>query len=206
MGKNELDDVVQHVSQDLSYVIRMVGERGFSGSEEEADDYGVLLTRKEFRELVVAEIYEQYFLPERHEFDWQILHELALVLTSEKLRTFMISAVAAGILGNGAFAMLRAVLNRILTDMKVASLPAGRKAPYVEMKEVLNKIERYFQENAYGRISAIELYTEFPREKIYPLLKLLGFSHQRRKHNCLWCRPGIAIEDPADKPNGLPPG
>jgi hypothetical protein len=81
MDQTELNRLIDQASGDLLYVIREVTKRGVSENELDADDFEVLLLRKEFKELVVAELYEAYFLPERHESDWQVLRELVTIAT-----------------------------------------------------------------------------------------------------------------------------
>src|SRR5215470_2545937 len=134
MEEKKLEGLIDQVSQDLRYVIRELGKRGIADSEVNADDFQILLLRKEFQDLVVGELYEAYFLPERHESDWQLLHELVAVLTSERLRDFVATAVLSGVIGNSAFAVLRSVIARITTEMKKAKLPSSKLLPYQEMK------------------------------------------------------------------------
>jgi hypothetical protein len=194
MDQKKLDALIDQVSQDLSYVIRELGRRGVSDSEINADDFQMLLLRKEFRDLVVGELYEAYFLPERHESDWQLLHELVAVLTSERIREFVATTVVAGVIGNSAFAVLRSVIARITTEMKKAKLPSSKLRPFQGMRDDVEHIEKYFQTNECVRIADMESSTGIPRERIYPLLKLLGFTHYRRQHACHWCKPGATMK------------
>lgn len=194
MDAKSLEDLLEQKSRDLTYVIRTVGERGVPDHEVETDDYGLLLTRREFSDLVVGELYETYFLPDRHEFEWQILHQMVLILTSENVREFIGTAVVGGVLGNAAFAAMRAVLSRIVSELSRARLPQGRQVAFLDMRDALTQLEQFFGQHDSARIAEIEVATKLPREKIYPLLKLLAFRHERRANHCLWRRPGSSIK------------
>ena len=63
MDQTKLDGLVDQVSQDLSYVIRELGRRGVSDTESNADDFQMLLLRKEFRDLVVVNFMKRVFFP-----------------------------------------------------------------------------------------------------------------------------------------------
>jgi hypothetical protein len=190
MDEKKLHSLIDQISEDLSYVIREVGKRGVSESALDADDFQVLLSRKEFQDLVVGELYEAYFLPERHESDWQLLRELVTILTSARIREFVALSAVGGIIGRSAFEVLRAVIAQITTQMNKAKLPFSKRQPFQEMRKDIDGLEDYFRENGCARIVEVESSTGIPREKLYPLLKLLGFTHYRRQHACYWCKPG----------------
>lgn len=190
MEEDDLERIVGPLSQDVSFVIDNVRERGFSDVKVEYDDYNELLLRKEFRDLVVGEIYEAFFLPERHEFEWQIVNEIVGIMTNERIRDFVATAVVAGVLGNAAFAALRNIVTRILKQMEALQLPPNRQEPFLSIRTATTQIEEFFRSQGCARIAAIESSTNVPREQLYPLLKLLGFKHHRRKYNCHWCAPG----------------
>src|SRR5580693_2253912 len=103
MDEKKLNTLIDKASDDLLYVIREVGKRGVSENERDADDFEKLLSQKEFKELVVGELYEAYFLPERHESDWQVLRELVNIVTSEPIKEFIAVSVVGGVIGNTAF-------------------------------------------------------------------------------------------------------
>lgn len=190
MNENKLQSLIDQVSEDLSYVIREVGKRGVSEIELDSDDFQVLISRKEFQDLVVGELYEAYFLPERHESDWQLLRELVGILASERVKEFIALSAVGGIIGRSAFEVLRAVIAQITTRMNKARLPITKRKPFQEMREDMDRLDDYFRENGCARIVEVESSTGIPREKLYPLLKLLGFTHYRRHHACHWCKPG----------------
>jgi hypothetical protein len=195
VNKQKLQSLIDQVSGELSYVIREVGKRGASESELNADDFSLLLSRREFQDLVVGELYESYFLPERHESDWQLLREIVTILSSERVRDFIELSVAGGVIGNSAFSVLRAVIARIATEMKKAKLPSGRWQPFHAMRDDINGLEEYFREHKCAQIAKVESSTGISRERLYPLLKLLGFVHYRRQHTCHWCKPGATPDE-----------
>jgi hypothetical protein len=191
MDEKKLYSLMDRVSGDLLHVIREVGRKGVVEDQLAADDFGLLLSRKEFKDLVVGELYEAYFLPDRHESDWLLLRELLAMITSEHVKQFVAVSVASGLLGNAAFAVLRAALVRILSEMKNARVPSSRRQPFHAMKRDVDGVEAFFRKNECARMPEIELSTGVARERLYPLLKLLGFMHYRREHACHWCKPGV---------------
>lgn len=194
MDEKKLQSLLDKTSEDLSYVIREVVRRGWSERELDADDFQVLLTRKEFQDLVIGELYEAYFLPERHESDWQLLRELVTIITSQHIREFIVLSAVGGVIGNSAFAVLRAAIVRIITEMKKAKWPPSKRQAFQGIRKDVDGLEDYFRENGCARIAKIELSTGITREKLYPLLKLLGFTHYRRQYACHWCKPGATLQ------------
>lgn len=191
MDDKKLNTLIDNASEDLSYVIREVGKRGSFENELDADDFEKLLLQKEFKDLVVGELYEAYFLPERHESDWQVLRELVTIFTSEPVKEFIVLSIVGGVLGNTAFAVLRAILRRIAAEMGKSKLPASREDPFRKIQRDVDGVEGFFHQNECARMTEIESSTGIPREKLYPLLRLLGFKHYRRDQPaCHWCRPG----------------
>jgi hypothetical protein len=189
MDNEKLDTLLAQASADLLYVIHEVGKRGVLENQTDVDDFGILLQRKEFKDLVVGEMYEAYFLPERHESDWQILHDIAAIIASEQLRAFVAASVVSGVLGNAAYAALRALLARVITEMKKCKLAASKRLPFQAMRDDVEKIEAFFRQKECAQIVDVEMSTGVPRERLYPLLKLLGFKHYNQ-HGHYWCAPG----------------
>ena len=172
----------------VAHIAGAVAERGIIERPEEEDRFEQLRSRKEFRELIVTEIYENYFLPRRHEFDWQIVSQVVDAMCSSNVGV----AITSGVIGNGAFAILIYFLRRIHDELVAKKFSAERSGPYAKMRANVEALERYFGTPARcARIAEIETGTGVTREELYPLLRLLGFSHHRRKHNCMWCPPGI---------------
>ena len=190
MDESKLQKLVEDAFGDAAHVIQTVGKRGLLEVEQECDDFGELLLRREFRDAVVAELYEEYFLPKRHEFDWQVLHQIVSIVTSEPIQEYFAMAVVSGVVGNAAWAALRLLLRRVATEMKCANISTSRRGVYLAIESDVAEVERFFGEVSCARIASIEDATRVDRARLYPLLKLLGFKHHRRAHACYWCRPG----------------
>ena len=173
---------------EIAHIAGAVADRGIVERPEEDDRFEQLRTRKEFREMIATEIYENYFLPQRHEFDWQIVSQFVDAMCSSRMG----EAIASGVPGNAVFAILVYLLKRIHDELVAKKFSAERSGPYAKMRANVEALERYFSAPVRcARIADIEANTGVTREELYPLLRLLGFSHHRRKHNCLWCPPGI---------------
>lgn len=188
MNKKEIDQLLAAPLGSVAHIVRAVAERGIIEQPEEEDRFEQLRTRKEFREMIATEIYEHYFLPQRHEFDWQIISQFVEAMCSSR----MAEAIASDVPGSAAFAILMYLLKRIHNELVAKKFSTERSGPYVKMRTNVEALERYFGTPARcARIAEIESGTGVTREELYPLLRLLGFSHHRRKHNCMWCPPGI---------------
>jgi hypothetical protein len=137
MDDKNVDDLVDSAMNEIEYVVREVGKRGFEDSQEEADCYGRLRLRKEFKELIAGEIYEAYFLPERHEFDWMIVYEIVEVMTSPKIMEFLKQSalpVVSGFASKALYDVLKATLKRTIAAMRKESLPDARQQPYEQIR------------------------------------------------------------------------
>jgi hypothetical protein len=204
MDEKKLRSILDAESADLSHVIRELGKREAVNVELEADDFDVLISRKEFKDLVTAELYEAYFLPDRHESDWLLLRELLAIVTSEHIRQFIKISVASGLVGNAAFAVLRAALVRIVTELKKAKVSSSRHQPFETMKRDVDGVAAFFRKNDCARATEIETSTKIPRDRLLPLLKLLGFKHYRREYACHWCKPGVSAAKPHQRSSERP--
>jgi len=191
MNHDVIDKLINKNVNNITYAIKNVAERGIISVEAEADVFEELRYRREFKDVIIGEIYESYFLPDRHEFDWQIIQEFVETITDSNTVSFVKEAAGGGILGAVAWEICRRILKAIISTMKKNSLPKSRVIPYKAMLADADTIERFFEAHDSARIDTIEESTNIPRERIYPFLKLMGFVHHRKKHNCLWCKPGV---------------
>jgi len=66
------DATIWEAQKSIEYVINGVAERGWMEKPLEVDQFAELRKDQRYREAQIAALYEQYFLPERHESDWQI--------------------------------------------------------------------------------------------------------------------------------------
>jgi hypothetical protein len=97
---------------------------------------------------VVGELYESYFLPQRHEFDWQVLHEIVTIMTGEPMKEFFFHSAAASLVGTGAAAALSAVLKRIIAEIKKTKMSGKRQRQFLEKGDKV-KIELFFSHPAF---------------------------------------------------------
>jgi len=187
MKTKEIEQLMGAQLGAVAHIATAVAQRGIIERPEEEDQFLQLRGRKEFRDLIAAEIYENYFLPQRHEFDWQIVGQFVDAMCSSKVA----EVLASGVAGNTAYAILKHLLKRVHGELAAKGLSPERVTPYAKMRTNVEKLEEYFAGlGQCTRIAEIEAGTGVSREELYPLLRLLGFSHHRRKHNCLWCPSG----------------
>ena len=190
MSTSDLNSIAANTVHDIEHIIESVTNRGYLETEREFDPFDTLRTRKEFRDLITSELYEAYFLPDRHEFDWAIVDRIVDLATNVNTIEFIKLSIAGGVVGNAAYELLKYVLGTVVKTAKHNKMRRTRWEPYGEMIADLDKIREFFDCHEAARIHDIESETEIPREKLYPLLRLLGFSHFRRTtKTCLWCRP-----------------
>lgn len=189
MDQHAIERLLVNSIHNVTYVIEEVAKRGLIENAIEADFFDELRTRREYRDVIIGGFYEAYFLPERHEFDWHLLSEWVEELTNPNTVTFVKQAAMGGVVGAAAWEVCRTILRSITKAMRGASFSNERVVPYDTMLSDADKIESFFRTKDSARIIEIEESTGVPRERVYPFLKLMGFVHQRRRHNCLWCRP-----------------
>lgn len=82
------DATIWEAQKSTEYVINGVAERGWMEKPLEVDQFAELRKDQRFREAQIAALYEQYFLPERHESDWQMLSEIAQAIVKAITRVF----------------------------------------------------------------------------------------------------------------------
>jgi len=70
------DESFKEAQQNIDFTTTRVADRGWSDNPEQADRFAELRQDARFRDAQVAELYEHYFLPERHEFEWQVLSDI----------------------------------------------------------------------------------------------------------------------------------
>ncbi len=191
MNQQAIERVLANRIHNIDHVVVEVAERGIVENSVEGDRFEDLRTRREYRDVIIGEFYETYFLPDRHEFDWHLLSELVEGLTEPNTVSFVKQAAVGGVVGAAAWEVCRTILRAIVRAMRSASFSDERIVPYDSMLVDAKKIEKFFDSRDSARIAEIEDSTGVARERLYPFLKLMGFTHQRRKHNCLWCTPGF---------------
>ena len=89
-----MDDIVWEAHKSIEYVLGRVASRGWRDSPLSVDRFADLRQERRFREAQVAALYEEYFLPERHEFEWQVLSEIVTAVVTSPAAKF--AAVSIG--------------------------------------------------------------------------------------------------------------
>jgi hypothetical protein len=189
------DTTIWEAQKSIEYVINGVAERGWIELPLDVDQFAELRKDQRFSEAQVAALYEQYFLPERHESDWQILAEIAQAIikaiTSSPVVDFGALAVAGGVIGNAAYDLIKNMCSYTATliEKRLGQKASGRVASFQQIGTDAQILKTFFQKTPKARIEEIEQLTGIPREKIYPLLKLAGMNHYRRGTPCYWELP-----------------
>lgn len=189
----------RETTQSIDYIVSRVAERGWTQCVRNVDDFAVLRSDKNFRIAQTTEIYEQYFLPERHEWEWQILEEIikAIVGTAVVTGSAVLTSAAAqslpnSVLGNAAYDVIKTMCRYAASLMRknLGHEAQPRAEGFEQIAADAELLKTYFSEHSQGRIREIEESTGIPREKIYPLIKLVGCSHvQAGDERCNWRPP-----------------
>jgi hypothetical protein len=182
------DDVSWEGQKSIEHIIDQVAVRGWLDKQLQTDDFALLRLDKRFSEAQIAELYEQYFLPERHEFEWQILSEIVTTIINSPASSFVVAAITGGVIGNAAYDLLKkmclAVAERF--EERLGTKARERAMGFRQLASDAEKIKNFFSQIQRARIEEIERETGINRERIYPLLKLAGLKHYRRGDPCYW--------------------
>lgn len=185
------EEIYWEGQKNIDHVIEEVSTRGWVDNRAQADDFAELRVDKRYRDAQIAELYEQYFLPERHEFEWHVLSEIVGIVVHSSVTHFVAAGLAGGILGNAAYDLLK----RMCIDAaerfenKLGEKARERAAGFRHLAADADKIKAFFGQHQKARIEEIERETGISRERIYPLMKLAGSKHYRRDDPCYWETP-----------------
>jgi hypothetical protein len=186
------DDADWEAQKNIDHIIDEVAARGWVDTQLQVDDFAELRMDARFRDAQVAGLYEQYFLPERHEFEWLVLSEIARAVVHAPVTGYVASSVALGVAGNVAFALLKKMCleaaNRFRA--KLGTHATERANGFKYLAADAEKIQTFFGQHLKARIDEIERETGIARERIHPLMKLAGLKHYRRDDDaCYWEMP-----------------
>lgn len=175
----------------INYIIEEVAARGWQDNQLQVDNFSELRMDRRYREAQIAELYEQYFLPERHEFEWLVLNEIVKIVVNSPMTSFAVGAVTGGILGNAAYDLLKKMcINAAeLFERKLGEKARERAVGFKQLADDAEVIKLFFSKKKKARIEEIEQETGINRERIYPLMKLAGLRHYRRDTPCYWEMP-----------------
>jgi hypothetical protein len=177
---------VNKVEKQLAEIIEAVSERGYDDIEEEADDYRYLLQKLEFRDCVIYEIYDSYFVPKRHEFDLELIRRIVETIVESKPLLIIGTAAFTGITGNAAYDLVKRLFSFTAQRFKGNK---KRVKPFQDIANDLEKIKDYFKNRKQVTANRIASEIDIDSCRIEPLLKLLGFKSRRKKRKLIWIRP-----------------
>jgi hypothetical protein len=176
----------------ISYIIDKVANRGWEDKEIEVDRFAELRQDQRFQNAQIAQLYEEYFLPDRHEYEWQILSDIVDFIVTSPAIEFALISIAGGVLGNTAYDLLKSLCSYVADQYKENFDEKARKreSSFRQIAADVEKIQSFFREKPKARILEIEEGTGLPREKIYPIIKIVGLNHYRRgDKSCYWETP-----------------
>lgn len=181
-----LEELIQKAETRLTGTVQAVLKRGYDEVCDEYDDYSILISQFEFKKLIIFQLYESYCLPQRHEFELQIITDIVEAVAQSGTAAFLGTAALSGVVGSAAFEVskrLIALVAKIFESDKV------RSKAFREIEANLVLIRNYFKARKQASIEEISTAVGVDSNKIEPLLKLLGFKYRRRKKRQVWIRP-----------------
>ncbi len=179
------------VQKGIDYIVDEVAKRGWDNNEFDTDEFSKLRSDKRFREALVASIYEWYFLPDRHEFEWHVISDIVQNVSSSSAIQFTGMSIAGGVIGNAAYDLIKSLFSYAADkfESSLGSKASERSKSFRQVASAAEALKKFFEKKKKARIEEIEEVTGLPREKIYPLIKLAGLKHHRRKNACYWEMP-----------------
>lgn len=186
------DDNLWETQKSIAYLIDGVAKREWVNTDIDVDYFARLREDSHIRNAQVAQLYEEYFFPERHEHEWQILTEIIGLIVTAPATEALVMAVSTGVVGNAAYELLRNLCVYVAEQYKTRLHEKARSRgdSFQQIADDIGKIQTFFREKPRARIAEIESATDVPREKIYPIMKIAGLNHCRRGDNtCYWELP-----------------
>ena len=192
-----MDDIVWEAQNSIEHILNKVASRGWKDNPLAVDRFTNLRRERRFLDAQVAALYEQYFCPERHEFEWQILSEIVDAVVKSPAVGFAAVSIAGGVTGNAAYDLIRVLCSHAVSkfEEKLGERGRTRAAGFRQLAADAERVKAFFQQHTKARIGEIEKATGVPRERIYPLMKLAGLDHHRRDNPCFWETPDKALSD-----------
>lgn len=178
---SNLSNIENRITRNINQVV----ERGIDNIEEKYDDFFNLIEKKEYKRSLIIEIYENYFPPRRHEFELELITELVEAIISSKIAIFTAGAVASSVIGNTTSFVTKTILNKIISCFKKSPTEQSK---FRIIKENIVKIEKYFQDVEEVEINLLSKEINIEKEKLIPLLKLLGFKRYNNKGKKYWVK------------------
>lgn len=182
-NKNSNNPRYLEIETRVTNLINMVEERGIDDLEESIDDYSCLIEKEEFKIAIATGIYENYFPPKRHEFEYQLLLELINTIIASKAASNFASFACGGIIGNLAYDLLKGMFNKIIQGFKNNPKEASK---FQLLLGDFEKVDEYFKNNKEGEIGNLEKKLGIDRVKLEAIFKLLGYKTYKIKKKRYW--------------------
>ncbi len=183
MDKIFNDSQFIEIENRIIYTITQVQKRGFDEITEEIDDYSVLIDQTEFKNSLITEIYENYFPPKRHEFELQIIVDIVEAIINSKLMLFTAGAAASGLIGDTFTNIVKRLLRKIINGFKNNN---KEQEKFEELLGDIENVEIYFKKNPKQEMNLLVKDLNIEKERLIPILKLLGFKSYKKKGMKYW--------------------
>jgi len=189
------NELVERATDRIDELITAAIQRGYGTRTNVLDDYGELIRRREFREAIITDLYETRFSPDRHEFDYALVRELVESIASIPAVAYVAGAVTAGVVGNAAYDVIKRIASAIAE--RFDQHDKNRADLWRAVADDAERIETYFKQHSLATAEEISAATGIQRDKLVPLLKLLGFTYDRGKGRNGWTQgpKRLAIPD-----------
>ena len=188
MDNQEYNKMLESTISRLDWTIDNVLKRGYDDYEEDIEDYSKSIEKYEIRKMITFELYENYFTPKRHEFELQIIVEIVdAVVKYQSLLAFIGGAAISGVIGSSVYDLLKNIISHI--SGKFSTKDKKRDEIFLTLKSDITLLEKYFENNDAAKIEELEDKLKIERERLVPLLKLLGFKRYKRKNKKIWVKP-----------------
>jgi hypothetical protein len=181
----DLEARVERVAREVETTLDRVLARGFDDTVSSDDDYSLLVQRREWRDLVVLEIYEAYFPPPRHEFEHELIQHIVRAITESSGAKYLADAIATGLVGTAAWEILRSAVTAARQRLE----GYRRAEPFVDMQKTIDGIEKFFRHRKQATVGELSKVIGVEPQRLEPILRLLGFSVKRKKQARVWRRP-----------------
>lgn len=187
-----MPDVDWEAERNIDHIIEKTAARGWTDRQVQIDDFAELRMDARFSDAQLTLIYEQYFLPERHEFEWLILYEIGRAIIHTGVAGYVGSNAVKGVIGGTAFSLLKKMCLSAANRFRTRLGPDGadRANGFEQLAADSEKINDFLSKHPTVRVEDIERETGMSRDRIHPLIKLAGLRHYRRGSNtCHWEMP-----------------
>ena len=183
MANNFKNSQIQVFENNIVLTISNVLERGFDNILDQYDDYTKLVEIADFRNSIIQELYENYFPPRRHEFEFQIISDLVNAAVQSKFIVFAAGAALSGPIGDLTSYVIKSLLNKIASAFNKSPQEAEK---FNSILKNINLIESVIPQGKKFNINKLTKMTGIEKERLIPLLKLLGFKKSRKNETNYW--------------------